>query len=237
MIYIKTIKEKGLKYSIHAYGYEIYKKLFVFIIKLFYKGKDKTTFSQYAEDLFIDILIGYKKKGLYIDIGACHPVILSNTKKFYDRGWEGLNIEPNPKNYKLFLYQRSKDVNLNIGIGEKDETLTFYEFDTDTVSTFSKERVEKLKEEGFKLLEEIEIKVLPLWKVFEGVKGQVDFMSIDTEGLDMKVIKSNNWNKYRPKIICIEGNNYDDFFKEVGYKKVIFNGLNSFFTDITRNRK
>jgi len=82
---------------------------------LFYRRYLKSS-SQYYEDLIIDRLLNHKKNGIYLDIGANDPDILSNTKRFYDRGWSGVNIEPDTELYNKLLKHRSRDINLNIGI-------------------------------------------------------------------------------------------------------------------------
>ena len=33
---------------------------------------------------------------------------------------------------------------------------------------------------------------------------EIDFFSIDTEGNDLNVLKSNNWTKYKPNLILVE---------------------------------
>jgi hypothetical protein len=52
------------------------------------------------------------------------------------------------------------------------------------------------------------IPVLSLSAIFsENFKSQsisIDFLSVDTEGFDMEVLKSNDWNKFRPKAIVLE---------------------------------
>ena len=75
------------------------------------------SYSLYNEDNIIDWLTGYKKQGIYIDIGAYDPNRINNTKLFYQRGWRGINIEPNIKGYELFCLERPYDINLNYAIG------------------------------------------------------------------------------------------------------------------------
>jgi hypothetical protein len=73
-------------------------------------------------------------------------------------------------------------------------------------------------------------------------KGKIDFMTIDTEGYDKEVLLSNNWSKFRPKIICIESVEHsvkglgkdtgiEDILSKRGYKKYLDNGLNCFYVD------
>lgn len=54
------------------------------------------SYSQHGEDIIFVFLLKGLKKGFYVDIGANDPEIISNTKYFYDRGWNVINIEPHP---------------------------------------------------------------------------------------------------------------------------------------------
>lgn len=73
--------------------------------------------------------------------------------------------------------------------------LNFYRFEPESLSTFSKEVTEGYKKRGFTLLEVIPIKVRKLSDVLSRYYkvGSIDFFSIDTEGFDYQVLKSNNW--------------------------------------------
>jgi len=192
------------------------------------------SYSQWSEDIIIDDLLGKKKGGFYVDIGAYDPTRFSNTKKFYLRGWKGINIEPDPIRIRKFYNERSRDINLNIGIANKNSLLNFFKFSPQTLSTFSKKSLNDYQKQGYKLNEIIKVKVLKLSKVLEKncrSNKRIDFLSIDTEGLDLEVLKSNNWKKFRPKVICIEGQggNPEKFLIKLGYKKVHTNQTNTIF--------
>jgi len=82
-----------------------------------------------AEDKYILFLKDYfkeKTNGFYIDVGCYHPIRLSNTKFLYDKGWRGINIDISKKSIDLFKIARKKDINLNIGIGDKNEVSEAY---------------------------------------------------------------------------------------------------------------
>src|SRR5579864_1383027 len=112
----KVIRDKGLGYFFRAAWTELMKKGYVTYIDLAYRG-DRASYSQYKEDLWIDRMLGYKKNGFYIDIGASDPNYLNNTKKFYEKGWKGLNVEPNPSTFRKLKEDRDRDINLNVGVG------------------------------------------------------------------------------------------------------------------------
>lgn len=164
------------------------------------------SYSQNREDLIIHKLLSNKNKGFYIDIGAYDPNRFSNTKYFYNKGWSGINIEPNTGNYKRFLKSRRHDVNLNVGIGSITGKTTFYEFFPDTLSTFSTKEVMHYQKIGFQLINKRKVSILRLDNVIEKycANKRIDFLSIDTEGFEMEVLKSNNWKRFKPTLICIE---------------------------------
>jgi len=196
------------------------------------------SYSQDFEDLIIDKILGHKKSGNYIDIGAFNPERMSNTKRFYDRGWRGINVEPDYNNYLKFVEKRKEDINLNVGVSNLKGELKFFRFTVETLSTFSETEAEKIVSQGFELRETISSKVTTLEDIFSSYlkEATVDFMSVDTEGHDMEVLQSNNWEVYRPKVICVENNltsEVNSFLEDQNYKKVATTNINSIFQDQT----
>lgn len=214
----------------------------------------KKYYGQQGEDailysIFNDMIIN-SISGFYIDIGAFHPTKYSNTKIFYDLGWHGINIEPLKSNYNLFIKQRTKDINLNIGISSKSEEKKFHVFDYNNMSTFSNETANKFEGMDRKVLYTEIIKCYPLNYVLEkniSKNQKIDFMNVDVEGLELEVLESNNWDVFRPKILLVEDLNiqYMDidafansdiirFLKSINYNMIaktpftlIFEDLNS----------
>jgi len=201
------------------------------------------SYSQYGEDLVIDAILGNKKTGFFIDIGANDPAIFSNTKRFYDRGWSGVNIEPNPTLFKRLVGQRPRDINLNLGLGISCGKFPFYLVSADTLSSFNKIDAERnCKIHNEEIIETIDIPMQTLQNIFdEYVKeSKVDFLSVDVEGFELDVLQGNDWDKYRPTLILIEINNNADeiysFLKKMDYVAVFENSTNGIFLDI-RNLK
>jgi len=198
------------------------------------------SYSQKGEDLIIEKLLGNKTKGFYVDIGANHPISCSNTARFYKKEWRGINIEPNPQNIKLFKTERPLDTNLGIGVANKKGKLTFYEFEENMLSTFSKTEAQNNIKQGKILVKKYNVSVEKLSNILDKyAKSKIDLISIDTEGYDMEVLKSNNWKKYQPRVICLEtasrgyGSDYSDDFEKYlskfGYKKAAQTRLNSIY--------
>jgi len=82
-----------------------------------------TTYSQCLEDFILYCIFYDIDNGFYIDVGANDPDYISVTKAFYLKGWHGINIEPLPDMFQKLLNYRNKDINLNIGAGEKDDLM------------------------------------------------------------------------------------------------------------------
>lgn len=189
----------------------MYKKAANFIFHKLSKGKYEflnMSYAQEGEDLFIKRYFGNKKKGFFVDVGAHHPIRFSNTYLFYKSGWRGINIDAMPNSMTAFNKVRPEDTNLEIGISETEGQLDFYIFNEPALNTFSQE-VAKSKEglKNYKIIDTKAVKTYPLSIVLDkhiDSHQEIDFMSIDVEGLDLLVLQSNNWKKYQPKLILIE---------------------------------
>jgi len=167
-------------------------------------------YSQEGEDILFARFWADKKIGFYVDVGAHHPSRFSNTYYFYKRGWRGINIDATPGSMSIFNIVRHRDINLEIAVSDKPGTVEFHTFSEPGLNTFNKDviknRRKSLNEEATEhnvfniaadTLESILNQHLPQ-------DTQIDFLSIDVEGNELAVLKSNNWNKYRPKYIFAE---------------------------------
>lgn len=169
----------------------------------------KGSYSQNYEDLIIDKLFR-KRVGSYIEIGAYHPTRLSNTYRFYKKGWRGTVIEPNPEVKKKFTEIRPGDKYFAIGVADKNGYLEYYQFLIPALNTFSKKNINK----NHKMIgvEKIEIK-----NVKDVVNHNYDFLSLDTEGFDKLILENWPWNVCKPTIICVEGET-KSILTKIGYK-------------------
>jgi hypothetical protein len=167
----------------------------------------KVSFSQEGEDLVLRRIFGSRKNGFYVDVGAHHPFRFSNSYFFYRSGWRGINIDAMPGVKKVFEFARPRDINLEIGVGLNTGLLTYYQFNEPALNTFSIEEVEKKTSLKYWVVNKNEIQVLRLDEILDKYLPQnqnIDFMSIDVEGMDEEVAKSNNWCKYRPNYLILE---------------------------------
>ncbi|MBC2696376.1 MAG: FkbM family methyltransferase [Desulfobacteraceae bacterium] len=149
-----------------------------------------------------------QKTGFYVDVGAHHPKRFSNTFFFYKKGWKGINIDAMPNSMDLFNKIRPRDTNLEIPISDKKQKLKYYMFNEPALNGFSKELAEKRDgKNNYKIISEKDMETSTLEEIFGKHlprDQEIDFLSVDVEGLDFQVLKSNNWRRFRPKFVLVE---------------------------------
>jgi len=176
-------------------------------------GYYRKAYSQEGEDLLLSRIFGRKNNGFYVDVGALHPLRFSNTYYFYKQGWQGINIEPRPGSKLLFDKARPKDINLEKAVSNQEKTLTYHIFNEPALNTFSDEvALRNSKVSGYNIEKKVSIKTVTLKSVFDEYlkEGQnIDFLSIDVEGLDFEVLQSNDWERFKPSVILVEDTQFD----------------------------
>lgn len=196
------------------------------------------SYSQFHEDLLLDLVLGKKEKGFYVDVGANHPRFNSNTARFYERGWTGINIEPNQKAFRRIQEVRANDTNLNMAVSENEGELTFYCLANDsTLSTLDYATAQRMASRLHLSIASSTVKTAPLQKILaQHANGAtIDFMSVDAEGHDLSVLKSNDWQRFRPSLLMVESNNEFEairvFMDTQDYLHVFSNFYNALFMD------
>lgn len=212
--YLELIRNYSIKFLFLSFISEIKRKIW----QEFILG----SFAQNYEDLEIEKLFGNKKDGRYMEIGAYHPTRLSNTYRFYKKDWKGVVVEPNPEVKKLFKKIRPKDEFLNIGISENGGDLKYYQYLIPALNTFNKIN------NDHKMIGVAKIKTKKITNIVTEI---FDFLSIDTEGFDAVILKNWPWQKYKPKVICVETDKVkvDKILIKQGYRLKFVNQYNSIY--------
>lgn len=169
-------------------------------------AKLNISFARSGDDVQLMKLINNSKPGVYVDIGSWHPKIASNTYYFYLRNWKGICVDPNPKLKEEYNSLRPKDIFINAGVGTAAGNLEYYMFSESSMNTFSLDFIQKNKLES-KIVNTLKVPVLSLKEILDkqiSPSDRLDFFDIDVEGFDLDVLKSNDWELYKPKIIVIE---------------------------------
>lgn len=175
----------------------------------YFDGFSLKSYSQEGEDMILRRIFEQQKIGFYVDVGAHHPKRFSNTYFFYKHGWSGINIDAMPESMVPFNKIRSRDINIEKPISDKKQVLTYYAFNEPALNGFSKELSEERvsQDNNYHIIFEKDIETSTLEEILDinlPKNKQIDFLSIDVEGLDFMVLKSNNFEKYKPKVILIE---------------------------------
>lgn len=176
-------------------------------------GFSKATFSGNGEDILLnEYLFKNQANGFYVDVGCFHPKLISNTHLLHKKGWTGINIDPNPETISLFNKYRPEDVNIQAGVAATEEELIYYNFSHAGINTFSKEHADKKNSKAWSTLLSAEpVKCYPLSTILERylpANTQIDLLDIDVEELDLQVLRSNNWDKYRPRVVLVEDRDF-----------------------------
>lgn len=175
----------------------------------------KISYSQCGEDIIIDSIFKSLKisKISYLDIGANHPKCLSNTYLFYRNGFQGVCVEPDPVLYNIIKKKRKRDICLNIGVGSKQEdTMDFYIMTARVLNTFSKEEAYRYQEYGtYKIEKIIKVPLVCVNNIIEqNFTEYPNLVTLDTEGMDFDILKSFNFERFRPEVFCIETLTYSE---------------------------
>jgi FkbM family methyltransferase len=168
----------------------------------------KACYSHWGEDMVLAHVFEGSDKGRYLDVGCYHPSLASNTKLLHDKGWSGVNVDPNAFMIEQFKLARPGDVNLNIAVGAERGRMLFYKFhDWASSNTLRKEFAENIsKQQNVPITSRTEVEIVPLVEIMDTYfcDGGPDFLNIDVEELDAEVLGSNDWKRFRPKVVAVE---------------------------------
>jgi hypothetical protein len=193
----------------------------------------KKTYSQFGEDVILDQYFN-NFIGRYVDIGCYHPIKYSNTALLHKKGWTGINIDLNKTSIDLFNACRKNDLNIHACLSDKTEIVEIY-LDSE-FSALNSMYPDNLKKFGLKKYKKFKIQT----KIFSQiVKNNFDFLNIDCEGNDLKILKTIDLKKYTPKIIIIEVSNENkkkiySYLNLHGYKLYITKSLSHIFKKIEK---
>ncbi len=179
--------------------------------------------SQLGEEKIILDLFDNNFKGKFVDLGCFHPTRHNNTYELYKKGWRGINIDLNSFTIELFNFLRPKDININTAISNNNEEVELYyinEFNTQ--NTLDKNHLEFLKSHHNIPQNQI-IKKKIYTEKLENILNKhnfekIDFLNIDIEGHELKILENFDFEKTYVKTICVEMIDHNDKSKEKNMK-------------------
>tara|TARA_X000001036_G_scaffold439799_1_gene492385 strand:+ start:1600 stop:2349 length:750 start_codon:yes stop_codon:yes gene_type:complete len=224
--------DKLIKERIFSKKNVFLKYIYFFLNKIFSTFKYRKSFSQGSMDLILQHIFKDKKNGIYVDVGCQHPIKNNNTYLLFKRGWHGINIDLDKTNIELFNFNRPNDFNFNEAISDKVEELDLYFFHQKSpINTLD---VNVSNKQESKIEKKFKIKTNTLTNILERTPiKNIDVLTIDIEGFELKALKGLNFDKFRPNIIIAEFldlkahkweipyNNFENIYNSDLYKFVI----------------
>jgi FkbM family methyltransferase len=166
----------------------------------------RSTYSQHGEDTHVRALLAGRdlSRAIYVDVGANHPTLISNTYGLYRDGVRGVVVEPNGDLVRLHRLIRPEDVQVAVGCGENAQLGRLAVMNAGVLSTFS-----TTESNGQGVQRYDYVPILPLDDVIEGAALEHDWvcvLSVDTEGFDLAVLKGAKKTLARTFAVCVETN-------------------------------
>lgn len=187
-----------------------------------------TTYAQNFEDVTLRRALQDIERGFYVDVGAWHPTRDSVTRWFYDQGWRGINVEPNPHFLNLLRKERPRDVNLGCAIDGMRGKATLH-----VVADTGLTTIDSAVSRGLSVTRRLSVETMNLDDLLNTHQAQqIDFLKIDAEGSETAIIEAATFTEYRPRIVLVEATGlhiYNPIMESKGYRFVWFDGLNAFY--------
>ncbi len=168
------------------------------------------TFSQEGEDLLLSRILDGRPPGVFVDVGAHHPFRFSNTYLLYRSGWRGVNIDATPGSMEAFRRFRPEDINIECFVGDTDGERTLVLYNEPALNTGSAAMVASrgfTPDSRYRRVGETTVRVRPLRSLLEEhlpPGARITVMNIDVEGAELDVLRSNDWERFRPEIMLVE---------------------------------
>jgi len=186
---------------------KIFRKLHI-IHNIYIKNKFFFKKKSYAMDNEDTAVLNYfkdKKNGFYVDVGCYHPIHRNNTYLLHKQDWNGVNIDTSKFSIDLFNHMRPNDLNYNYAISNKNEMIKlFYQKELSQLSTTERNQAETVFQGNIK---EKKIQAFTLDEILNRDKyknTRIDFLDIDVEGADLKVLEGLSFDKFKPELVCVE---------------------------------
>jgi FkbM family methyltransferase len=198
------------------------------------------SYSQNLEDYHLSLAFAGQATGRYIDIGAGHPIADNVSFWFYERGWQGIVVEPQAELAALYGRLRPRDVAVCGLIGRESGEAAFHMVDRLHGLSTTREDVAQNARAFDVDYRTLRLPVTTLAQLCESHDvGSIDFLKIDVEGAESDVLFGGDWKRFRPKVIVAEAvspmssepswQEWEPFLLAQGYRFVLFDTLNRFY--------
>lgn len=200
----------------------------------------KLSYAQNLEDYHLWLAFEGRDSGVYIDIGAGHPVADNVTFALYEAGWRGIAVEPQTDLARLYGRIRPRDTVVSALVGRASGEANFHIVDRlHGFSTTIEKHAAGAQAFGAGY-NTIRLPMLTLAELCHrhGL-NDIDVLKIDVEGAEADVLAGNDWTRFRPKVVLAEAiapgtgepnwSGWEAFLLDKGYRFVLFDNLNRFY--------
>ena len=198
------------------------------------------SYTQNLEDYHLALAFAGQASGRYIDIGGGHPVADNVSFWFYQRGWQGVVVEPQPALAALYTRLRPRDTLVEALVGRTNGDSDFFLVERlHGFSTTLEQHARKAEAfgAGYRRLRLPVVTLATLCRT-HGL-NEIDFLKIDVEGAEADVLAGADFKKFRPKVIVAEAvapgsgepawQDWEPMLLAQGYRFALFDTLNRFY--------
>jgi len=197
------------------------------------------SYAQNFEDVMLLRALKQVEKGFYIDVGANDPSIDSVTKAFYQRDWNGINIEPLSVHFLDLQQERPRDINLHTAVGAFIGEIEIWACDVRGWATADKAIIEKHSDMGH-IGRYSRVPMSTLTAICErNAPQEIHFLKIDVEGFERPVLEGMDFQRFRPWIVVVEAispnstdkvhDQWENLLTASSYFFVYADGINRFY--------
>lgn len=191
-------------------------------------------FSQNDEQDYILEYFKNNNNGKYLEIGSFHPTKFSNTRALYEKGWNGVLVEPSPNCMKRLEEAYINDPRITLvqaAITDYDGSIKFHNAEGDAISTTDISHKDKWERGNGVRYTEISVKAISMETFLKEHGDNTDFINIDVEGTNWQLFNLiPDWFFNRLTMICIEHDGkhveMEQKLSSLGFKNILFNAEN-----------
>lgn len=187
--------------------------------------------SQYEEDEIIHKFFG-DRVCRFLDVGAHGAKDNSNTRALMDRGWAGLCIEPSPIVFPHLMNNVAAYpgvVCVNVAIDDQPGFREFHENNGDQMGTIDVAHRDIWIDRGSTYNGSFWLQAVTPLQILHAFPARYEFVSIDTEGTNLRVLKAFPLMAIGCELICVEkepGGEMINYLRAAGYRNIQETGGN-----------
>lgn len=170
---------------------------------------------QILQDLWVLFELDLKARGYFVEFGAYDGTAHSNSKLLEERfGWTGLLAEPNPEMAAALRAGRTSTVDdrcvWDVSGDEVDLLLT----GDAELSTVVDHAVRDLHTDARRAtaVRTVSVPTVSLDDLLDehAAPAEFDFLSVDTEGTELRILRAFDFARHRPRLVAVEHNGRRD---------------------------